>query len=116
MNNIALGIYGEKLALKYLKKQKYKILEKNFRCALGEIDIVAKDGGFLVFVEVKTRSSNAFGEPMEAVDFYKQRKLSKLAVYYQKLKRKLDVPVRFDVVDIVGEQITLIKSAFESFK
>ena len=75
MNNIALGIYGEKLALKYLKKQKYKILEKNFRCALGEIDIVAKDGGFLVFVEVKTRSSNAFGEPMEAVDFYKQRKL-----------------------------------------
>ena len=75
MNNIALGIYGEKLALKYLKKQKYKILEKNFRCALGEIDIVAKDGEFLVFVEVKTRSSNAFGEPMEAVDFYKQRKL-----------------------------------------
>lgn len=116
MNNIALGIYGEKLALKYLKKQKYKILEKNFRCALGEIDIVAKDGEFLVFIEVKTRSSNAFGEPMEAVDFYKQRKLSKLAVYYQKLKRKLDVPVRFDVVDIVGEQITLIKSAFESFE
>ena len=57
MNNIALGIYGEKLALKYLKKQKYKILEKNFRCALGEIDIVAKDGEFLVFVEVKKRKN-----------------------------------------------------------
>ena len=112
MNNIALGIKGEKLAQKFLKKNKYKILETNYKCQIGEIDIVATKNNFLVFVEVKTRQSAKFGLPREAVDEYKQHKLKTLALYYQRAKNLFDMPVMFAVVEVLGDEITLIENAF----
>lgn len=112
MNKIALGVSGEKRAAKFLKKHKYKIIEKNFRCALGEVDIIAKQGETLVFIEVKTRSSCAFGRPAEAVDEVKQQKLRRLALYYQRYKRAYDIPLRFDVVEVLDDEINLIENAF----
>ena len=113
MDNRSLGIFGEKEAVKYLKKHKYKILDTNYTCMLGEIDIIAKEGGYLVFVEVKTRSTIVYGLPKEAVDEQKQRKIALVGAYYQKIKRMLDVPVRFDVVQVLDGEIELIKGAFE---
>ncbi|HQP12145.1 MAG TPA: YraN family protein [Candidatus Omnitrophota bacterium] len=78
-NKITLGRRGEALAAEYLKKAGYRIVACNFRNALGEIDIVARDGAILCFVEVKTRSSDDFGGPAEAVSLFKQRKLIQLA-------------------------------------
>ncbi len=112
MSNFELGIWGEKEAVKYLKKHKYKIIEQNFRCKLGEVDIIAKQGAYLVFIEVKTRASARYGLPMEAVDEIKQRKLNMLAVYYQKQFNLLDMPIRFDVVQVLGDEIKLIEGAF----
>ena len=112
MNHIALGIAGEKKAVKFLKKHKYKILEKNYRCALGEVDVIARQGETLVFVEVKTRSSCLFGRPCEAVDEQKQEKLRRLALYYQRFKRLYNIPLRFDVVEVLDNEINLIEGAF----
>lgn len=112
MSNFELGIWGEREAEKFLKKRKYKILERNFRCPIGEVDIIARCGEYLVFVEVKTRASTRYGLPMEAVDEVKQQKLTHLALYYQKLKRLFDMPVRFDVVQVLGDEIKLIEGAF----
>ena len=69
-----IGIDGEKAAEKYLKDKNYKIIDTNFRTRFGEVDIIAKDGEFIVFVEVKTRGEKSFGNPMEAVNYDKQRK------------------------------------------
>lgn len=115
MNNYALGLRGEIDAAKFLKKCKYKIIEQNFRCGIGEIDIVAQHGAYLVFLEVKARNSAIFGLPSEAVDIKKQRKLIQLAKYYQKAKGLLDKPVRFDVVEVLGKDINLIQGAFEEY-
>lgn len=112
MSNFELGIWGEREAVKFLKKRKYKIMETNYRCHIGEIDIVARQGAYLVFIEVKTRASARYGLPMEAVDEQKQCKLLLLAQYYQKYKNLLDMPIRFDVVQILGEEIELIEGAF----
>ena len=112
MSNFELGIWGEREAVKFLKKQKYKVIEQNYRCKLGEVDIIARQGAYLVFIEVKTRASNKYGLPAEAVDEQKQRKLLLLAQYYQKSKGLLDMPIRFDVVQILGDQVTLIPEAF----
>ena len=71
-----IGDMGEKKAVKFLKKKGYRILETNFKTKFGEIDIIAKKEGCICFVEVKTRSSDNFGEPREAVNFYKQQKIS----------------------------------------
>lgn len=112
MSNFELGIWGEKEAVKFLKKRKYKVIEQNYRCKLGEVDIIARHGAYLVFIEVKTRASNRYGLPVEAVDEAKQRKLILLAQYYQKAKGLLDMPIRFDVVQILGEEVTLVSEAF----
>ncbi len=112
LDRIALGIKGEKMAQKYLKKHKYKILETNFRCSLGEIDIIAQKNGYIVFVEVKARHTARFGLPCEAVDERKQYKLQMLAMYYLRAKRLLDTPILFAVVDILGDEIKLIENAF----
>jgi len=112
LSNFELGIWGEREAVKFLKKKKYKVIEQNYRCKLGEVDIIARHGAYLVFIEVKTRASNRYGLPMEAVDEAKQRKLTMLALYYQKSKGLLDLPIRFDVVQILGEEISLIEGAF----
>ena len=78
----ALGRYGEALAVRYLREQGMEVLERNWRCAHGEVDVVARDGRCLVIVEVKTRRSSGFGEPVEAVTFAKAVRLRRLAAAY----------------------------------
>jgi putative endonuclease len=111
-----LGDRGEDLAAAALKKQGYKILERNYRTPLGEIDLIAKQKGVLVFIEVKTRQSGRYGTPAEAVHPAKQAKLRRLAEYYLQQQRLGDVAVRFDVVAITvkGEELNLniIQNAF----
>jgi putative endonuclease len=115
-NRRSLGDRGEDLAAAALKKQGYKILERNYRTPLGEIDLICRHRGVLVFVEVKTRTSNRFGPGQDAVHHAKQARLRKLADYYLKHKRLGEVAVRFDVVGILwgeGEpQIEVIQGAF----
>ena len=113
----ALGKKGEGKALRFLKKKGYRIIEKNYVCKLGEMDIIAKEKDTLVFVEVKTRTTTEFGPPQLAVNSSKQRQLSKVALNYLKEKQLEEVKARFDVVAILlgqkGEQIELIRDAFE---
>ena len=97
----------------YLEQQGYKILEKNFRCKIGEIDLIAMKDSYLVFVEVKYRTKALQGNPLEAVDDRKQRKICKIADYYRMINKvREDEACRFDVVGIYGEQIALIENAF----
>lgn len=106
------GIYEQK-AGEYLKEQGYTILEYNYRCRIGEIDIVARDGRYLVFVEVKYRKNTKSGLPQEAVNLHKQEKISKTAYFYLvQHKLPMDTPCRFDVAAILGEEITVVKNAF----
>lgn len=109
----AVGTYYEGQAALYLKQQGYRILEQNFSSRCGEIDLIAKDGDTLVFVEVKYRSSASFGDPAEAVTAKKQEKIRKTARYYLCTHQlSEDTPCRFDVAAILGSQIRLIKHAF----
>lgn len=112
-----LGIRGEDIAERFLRKKGYRIVARNFKTPVGEIDIVADDGGTLVFVEVKTRGGQTFGRPFEAVDGRKKAKLRKVALYYLKNRCKNDTPSRFDVLSIVAadgkEEIEHIVDAFE---
>lgn len=113
-HNLEFGKIGEDAAVQYLKEHGYAILERNYRCRLGEMDIVAKDAETICFVEVKTRSSGAFGTPQEALTRAKQRTLSQVALTYLKEKHLLEISARFDVVCVFGnEKVELIKDAFE---
>ena len=111
------GEKGEFLAVRYLKKNGYKILEQNYRTPLGEIDIIAKEKDTIVFVEVKSRKSIRFGSPKWAVTAKKQRKISMVALHYLKTKKQTDAKARFDVVSVISNQddsqIDIIKNAFE---
>lgn len=112
------GLYGEQLAAEYLKKQGCQILEKNFRCKYGEIDLIIKDQDYLVIVEVKSRSSRKKGAPAEAVTWTKQRRIISCFHYYRMLHQLPDwIPVRFDVISCEGKnQIQWIQNAFEYFE
>ena len=107
-----LGRAGEIKAAEYLSKKGYKILKQNYKTALGEIDIIAEDNGVIVFIEVKTRSSDVFGQPSEAVNEKKQEKYYKTALCYLQRENKLDSVCRFDVVEIENGQINHIIDAF----
>ncbi len=96
-----LGYKGEDIAANYLKEKGYKILHRNYKTPLGEADIIVKDRDRTVFIEVKARSSNDFGQPFEAVNYKKQEKLKKIALYYLK-QNKIETAVRFDVVSIIS--------------
>ena len=115
-NRRSLGDRGEDMAAAHLKKQGYKILERNYRTPLGEIDLIARHQGVLVFVEVKTRRSRKFGSPQEAVHPAKQERLRNLAEYYLQQQGLGEVMVRFDVVGILWQegkpQIEVIEGAF----
>ncbi len=111
-NKRIIGNKGEDLACLFLEKASYKILERNFSCRSGEIDIIALDGDYIVFVEVKYRSSNAYGYPRESVNYYKQRNISKVASYYLLINNAFHKNCRFDVVEIIGDTIELIQNAF----
>ena len=100
-NKINLGKKGEKLALAYLKSKKFKIIEKNLRNRFGEIDIIANDNGTLVFIEVKTRTSEAFGLPIQGINQKKQERLKQLAMGYLAAKGLIEKEVRFDVLGIL---------------
>jgi putative endonuclease len=114
---IETGKEGEKIAAAYLRKNGYHICESNFRCSLGEIDIIAREKSELVFIEVKTRKSGKLGYPEQAVGARKQKKMSQLALWYLQKKKLTDISARFDVVAITllpeGNEIRLIKNAFD---
>lgn len=111
------GKESESLAVRHLKKNGYKILEQNYRNKIGEIDIIAKEKGTLVFVEVKARKTPFFGNPKWAVTAKKQRKISMVALYYLKSTQQTNVKARFDVVAFSwaedNPQIEIIRNAFE---
>jgi putative endonuclease len=112
-----LGREGEDLAARFLTKQGYRILERNYSTRSGEIDLIALHDGDVVFVEVKTRSGDAFGAPELAVTPRKQQRMVKAALAYIKYKKLHQVPCRFDVVAITAaaeqEEVELIPNAFE---
>ena len=111
-----LGRSGEDRAAKYLAAEGYTILERNVTAPQGELDLIALDGGTLVFVEVKTRTSEAYGAPELAVDRRKQERMVKAALGYLKRKKLHQMPCRFDVVAISGadgDMVELIRNAFE---
>ena len=115
-NSRSSGKKGEDLACKFLKKDKYKILEKNCRTKQGEIDIIAEDkGGVLCFVEVKARSRTDYGNPEEAVTPLKQKRLLAAAFNYLESKKVGSKDMRFDIVsvDLNSEESTLLKNAFD---
>lgn len=112
-NNRATGSLHEEQAADFLKGLKYEVLEKNFRCRSGEIDLIAKNEGYLVFVEVKYRKTGISGDPAEAVNRRKQKRIINTARYYL-LSRGYgeDTPCRFDVVAVTEQDIRVIKDAF----
>ncbi len=112
MSNVSKGRYGEELAVKYLKLHLYKILECNYRCKMGEIDIIAKKGSYIIFVEVKYRKNDSLGKPYEAVNYHKQRHIKNTAAFYLMEKGLNDTDCRFDVISILGKEITHFKNAF----
>ena len=111
----SLGQWGEKIALDFCKKQGMKILETNFRCPAGEIDIIARCGRQIVFVEVKTRSSGVFGPPQEAVNKRKQQQIIRAAQWYLE-QNPLNLQPRFDVLAIrTGEEKTSLEHIPDAF-
>ena len=113
--HIKLGKRGELIAVDYLKSRGYKILEMNWRTKHKEIDIIALDKNEIVFIEVKTRKNNYFGDPEEAVDLKKQRFLVNAAENYI-ISNKIDLEARFDIISIISVgskyNINHIKEAF----
>ena len=112
MNKRLIGQRGEDAAIAYLQQHNYTILDRNFNSHFGEIDVVAWDGEYVVFIEVKARSDTSFGLPREAVDWRKQQRIVKCAEYWLYRKRRVGAPVRFDVVEILAGEINHIVDAF----
>jgi putative endonuclease len=113
----SLGKRGEDLACAELEKRGYVIVDRRFRTRCGELDIVARDGGVLVFVEVRARSGCNFGTPFESVTWKKRHRLGQMAIAYLCVKRLAGVACRFDVVSIVeqhgSQTIELVRGAFD---
>ena len=112
-----IGKKGESVAVRYLKKQGYKIIEQNYRSKAGEIDIIARERKTLVFVEVKTRRSTSYGDPKWAVTPKKQKAISMAALYYLKMTGQPNANARFAVVSILARakdtRIELVRNAFD---
>lgn len=114
-NNREGGIKGEILAADFLKKKGYKLIKpQGFSCKFGQIDIVAKDGDDLVFVEVKARTSSAYGMPYEAVNAEKRRKIILTARYFITVNKLFDTNIRFDIISILRDEITHYENAFDA--
>ena len=115
---IALGKIGEDLACRELERQGYAIVARRYRCRGGELDIIARDGSTLVFVEVKARDGRAFGDAAEAVTWQKQQRIVRLASEYVMRHHLNDSPCRFDVVSIQfgteGPAIEVYQNAFDA--
>lgn len=119
---VSIGNIGEEAAVQAIKKRGYKIIARNYRTKMGEIDIIAKDGEYTVFVEVRLRKSNAFGSPADTIDRRKQQKIIKAAQMYAVKNDIYDTPMRFDAVlinadtdgkKLVNTEIEIIKNAFQ---
>jgi putative endonuclease len=114
MNNRAVGTQYENKAANYLEKNDYRILARNFRCKIGEIDLIGKNDGYLCFIEVKYRSSSSKGFPAEAITPTKMRRITRTAQFYMLLhKLPENTPCRFDAVVILENDLSLIKNAFD---
>ena len=111
MNNVEIGQKGENIATRYLRLRLYKILERNYRRKTGEIDIIAKKGGYIIFIEVKYRNNTNKGLPIEAVTPINQRQIKRTAEIYI-LENKYYCNMRFDVIEILGKKVEHIKNAF----
>jgi putative endonuclease len=112
-----LGKEGEKVAERYLRKKGYRVVERNYRCPAGEVDLIVLDRRVIVFVEVKTRTDHRFGTPLEAVESRKQRKMIQAAQFFISQKKLHQRDARFDVVGISwpgGDPVVQhIQNAFE---
>ncbi|MBI3250021.1 MAG: YraN family protein [Deltaproteobacteria bacterium] len=112
-----LGRLGEQTAEAFLCAQRYRVIARNYRCRLGEIDLVVRDGPTLVFVEVRSQTGQAFGDPLESVTLRKQRQIAKAAVHYVVAHRLEEQPMRFDVIGIRWVEghphFSHVKAAFE---
>ena len=118
-SRVILGHQGEDLAAEYLQKAGYRVVARNYRTAFGEIDIVARHGPTICFVEVKTRTGVAFGSPAEAVSLPKQRKMAQVAQAFLQDQNLYGQPSRFDVVAVVISpdgpvRVELLQNAFEA--
>jgi putative endonuclease len=113
-----LGADGEKAAEEFLRRRRYTIVERNYRCRAGEVDLIALDGTTIVFVEVKTRRGEGFGTPLDAVDRRKQRQVCRAAQQFIAERRLQDREARFDVVGVWWEagrlMCELVQNAFEA--
>ena len=109
---IALGARGERLAAQWYRKQGYVVVARNWRCDIGEIDLIVRRANELVFAEVKTRVSDRFGLPAEAVGVAKQRKLRALASTWLSHTAEYFGDIRFDVVSVIGNDVSVIQHAF----
>ena len=112
-----LGLLGEDLAVRELERRGYAILARRYRTRFGEIDIVAEDRGVVVFVEVKARRNARYGSAVEAVSWWKQRRISTMALDYLSRTRRPNVPCRFDVVaiDRLGAADQLVRLYRDAF-
>ncbi len=119
---VSIGNIGEEAAVQAIKKRGYKIIARNYRTKMGEIDIIAKDGEYTVFVEVRLRKSNNFGSPADTIDRRKQQKIIKAAQLYAVKNNIYDAPMRFDAVlinakvqngKLLDSDIEIIKDAFQ---
>ena len=116
---LKLGREGENAAEAYLKKKGYRIIEKNFRCKLGEIDIIADQDGVVVFIEVKARADHQYGHPFNAVTPTKQQKIIQVAQSFLAKHRLLEKPTKFDVVGLTADpkgafKIELLENVFQA--
>ena len=113
MNKRQIGTVYEKKAVHLLLEKGYTILEINYRIRIGEIDIIAKDGAYICFIEVKFRTNRDFGSPLEAVDGKKQKQIRKVAMYYLMNHGYNEwAPCRFDVIAYQGEEVMHLENAF----
>jgi len=116
-DNRKKGAQGESLAAARLQKEGYRIIERNYRCRYGEIDLIAMDRQDVVFIEVKGRGSDTFGAPEEAIGPAKQKKISRVALHYLRERGLDDRNARFDVVAVRfaprGNRVQLIRNAFD---
>lgn len=117
MNKRQVGTQYEDMAAEYLAEHGYEIVERNYRNAYGEIDMIAKKDGVIIFTEIKFRTTNLWGDPLEAVDRHKQHQIIQVALYYyMKHGYSEDMPCRFDVIAIYGDgTIRHEQNAFEMY-
>ncbi len=111
MNTREIGIFYEDAACEYLRSQGITIIERNFRCRQGEVDIIGKDKDCVIFFEVKFRRTDAFGDALQAVPYYKQKKICRCADYYCMTHPWIE-SIRYDVIGITDTRIEWIKNAF----